>query len=125
MRLLAPLLFVALALAGCTASGQDPWEYTKKPLYAGGFDLADLSGTSETQEFRVTDGSIGAIRLLVWVNATAGAANVRISNPSGHEVLSTSEFAERQYGLELGAWVVNVSAEENSAGVVHILAVRG
>ena len=117
-------LFVVAA--GCTARGgdDDPWAYTRKPLYAGGFDLERIAGQTDAQEFRVTDGSIGAIRVLVWVNATAGGGTVRIYDPSGDLRLTTSETVERQYGLQLGSWRVEVEGQPASAGVMHILAVR-
>lgn len=125
MRTTLVALLAILMLAGCTAEGgQDPWAYTKKPLYAGGFDLARISGTTDAQEFRVTDGSIAAIRVLVWINATAGGATVRVFDPSGHTLFTTSETGERHYGLELGAWRVEVDGHAESAGRVHVLAVR-
>lgn len=125
MRTSLAALLAILTLAGCTAEGgQDPWAYTKKPLYAGGFDLARVAGATDAQEFRVTDGSIAAIRVFVWINATAGGATVRVFDPSGHALLTTSETVERQYGLELGAWRVEVDGQPESAGIVHVLAVR-
>ena len=127
MRVLATALVAALVLAGCAARGggeNDPWAYTRKPLYAGGFDLARIAGETDSQVFRVTDGSIAAIRVLVWVNATAGGGTVRLFDPSGNLVLTTSETVERQYGLQLGEWRVEVDAQPASAGRVHILSVR-
>lgn len=124
-----PLLVVAAALlAGCTASGdgQDPWAYTRRELYSGGFDLAKVSAAgTDGQVFRVTDGSIGAIRHLVWVNATAGTATVSITDPSGKTVLTTTETTERTTGLSLGQWGVQVDAPPGAQGRVHILVVRG
>ncbi|HET6405727.1 MAG TPA: hypothetical protein VFH78_13880 [Candidatus Thermoplasmatota archaeon] len=128
-RRLALLVTVAVLLAGCSARGSnpenDPWAYTKKPLYAGGFDLARVAGETDSQVFRVTDGSIAAIRVMVWINATAGGATVRVFDPSGNNVLTTSETIERQYGLQLGEWRVEVDGQPESAGIIHILAVRG
>lgn len=125
----ALLLVAATLLAGCTASGgEDPWAYTKRELYSGGFDLAKVAareGATDSQEFRVTDGSIGAIRLLVWVNATAGAPTVTINDPSGRTIVQTSETIERQAGLALGAWTVRVDSPPGTEGRVHILVVRG
>lgn len=128
MRTLAILLVAATLLAGCTASGdaQDPWAYTRRELYSGGFDLERVAaGGSDGQVFRVTDGSIGQIRHLVWVNATAGTATVSILDPSGRTILTTSETAERFSGLALGEWSVRVEAPPGAAGRVHILVVRG
>ena len=127
MRPLVPILVAAILLAGCTAKGDDhdPWAYTKKPLYTGGFDLARIAGETDSQAFRVTDGSIGAVRVLVWINATAGGGTVRVYDPSGNNVLTTSETAERSYGLQLGEWRVEVDGQPASVGRVHILAVRG
>ncbi|HUR67991.1 MAG TPA: hypothetical protein VM370_02005 [Candidatus Thermoplasmatota archaeon] len=124
-RLVLPLVG-ALLLAGCSAQGQtDPFAYTKKPLYAGGFDLAKLDGASERQEFRVSDGSIPAVQLNVWINATAGGASVIIRDPAGHVALETSETTSRAVGLNLGAWTVDVQGQPASAGIVHVLATRG
>ena len=126
MRVAFALVALAVLVAGCTASGQqDPFAYTKKPLYFGGFDMAKLAGKSESQEFRVQDGSIVTVRLLVWVNATAGSATVTIADPSGRTILTTSETTERSTPLDLGAWKATVTAAEGSAGLVHILVVRG
>lgn len=126
---LAPIL-VACVLAigsGCVAkAGQDPFAYTKKPIYAGGFDLDDLQGPDH-QEFRVEDGSIGAVRVHVWVNATAGGARADIQDPSGRTVLSTMEEAQEDLPLKLGVWRVTVtpSPDVPSAGHVGVLALRG
>lgn len=122
-----PLLLAATLLAGCTATGgQDPWAYTKKELYSGGFQL-DRVATAGTdgQAFRVTDGSIASIRHLVWINATAGSATVTISDPSGRVVLTTTETAEQLTGLALGEWTVRIDAPPGAQGIVHILVVRG
>lgn len=126
MRIAVPfaLLAAAALLAGCSAQGsQDPFAYTRKPLYAGGFDLARMAG-EETQEFRVQDGSIGMLRVLVWVNATAGGAQVDITDPSGRTIVSTTDTTEATTGLNLGAWHVRVSPQAESAGTVHVLVVR-
>ena len=128
MRRVALLAIVhALVLAGCSARGgnEDPWAYTKKPLYAGGFSLERIAGHTDSQEFRVTDGSIAAVRVLVWINATQGGGTVRVSDPGGHVVLSTSDTADQSFGLQLGRWVVEVEGLTGSAGTVHVLAVRG
>lgn len=126
MRLALVLLVLAALVTGCTASGdQDPFAYAKKPLYAGGFKLERLGANTETQEFRVTDGSIASIHMLVWVNATAGGATVSIADPSGRTVLTTSETMERSVPLNLGAWKVSVTGQEGAAGIVHVLVVRG
>lgn len=124
--LVALALLLALALAGCSARGgdTDPWAYTKKPIYTGGFNLERIAGDTATQEFRVSDGSIAAIRVLVWVNATQGGGTVRLFDPSGNQVLTTTETTEHQYGLQLGAWRVEVDGLEGSTGLVHILVVR-
>jgi hypothetical protein len=127
MRLFVLALVAAVALAGCSSSDEstDPYAYTKKELYSGGFDLARLAGANDSQEFRVSDGSIAAIRVLVWVNATAGGATVTIRDPGGDVLLQTTETTERSLGLELGAWTVEVQGQPESAGRVHILVVRG
>lgn len=119
-------LVAAVALAGCSAEGgQDPYAYTKKELYSGGFDLARIAGQTDSQQFRVTDGSIAAIRAMVWVNATAGGATVTMRDPGGDVALATDATSERSFPLELGAWTVEVAGQPGSAGRVHILVVRG
>lgn len=125
-RALVLALLAALVLAGCSARGgdADPWAYTKKPLYTGGFSLERVASEPASQEFRVSDGSIAAVRVLVWVNATQGGGTVRVYDPSGNLLLTTSETTERQYGLQLGAWRVEVEGLPGSTGLVHILAVR-
>lgn len=126
MRQALVLLVLVALVAGCTATGeQDPFAYTKKPLYTGGFKLEQLGAETATQEFRVTDGSIATIRMLVWVNATAGGGTVSITDPSGKSVLTTSDTTERSVPLNLGAWKVAVTGEEGAAGIVHVLVVRG
>lgn len=126
MRLALVLLVLVALVAGCTATGQDdPFAYTKKPLYAGGFNLAKLGSATDTQEFRVQDGSIASLRILVWVNATSGGATVTITDPSGRTILNTTDSTERASPLNLGAWKVQVTGREGSAGTVHILVVRG
>lgn len=119
------LVAIMLVLAGCTAKGEDPFAYAKKPLYTGGYDLARLGNGTQTQEFRVQDGSIASVKVNVWVNATAGGARVDVIDPAGTTVLSTTETTERTFPLNLGAWHVRVTGEEGSAGRVAILAVRG
>lgn len=125
MRAAFAVLVLALLLAGCTATGQeDPFAYTRKPLYAGGFNLEKLGGETETQTFRVSDGSIASIRILVWINATAGGATVIIKDPAGKTVLTTSETTEGSSPLNLGAWTATVEGRPESSGIVHILVVR-
>lgn len=120
------LLALAVVLAGCAASGgDDPFAYTRKPLYAGGFDLARVAGASDAQEFRVTDGSIAAIELRVWINATTGGARVLIADPSGYQAMYAQQTGLVTSGLQLGVWTVRVEADEGSAGIVHVLATRG
>lgn len=118
-------LLLSLALAGCTASGSDPFEYTRKPLYAGGFDLARLPAEGEGQQFRVTDGSIGQIHLLVWVNATADGARVWIADPDGATAVDTTSQVDVLVPLELGVWTVRVEPTGTPTGLVHLLALRG
>lgn len=129
MRLSVLLLVPALALAGCAANAQDPFAYAKKPLYTGHFDLEPLAGgKTDSQQFRVEDGSIGHVNVRIWVNATAGAAKVDVIDPSGRTVLSTTTDAERSFPLNLGVWTVVVSgapAEEGGlAGGVGVLVTR-
>lgn len=133
MRLLALLLVVlALVLAGCSAQGrQDPFAYAKKPLYSSHFDLDPLvGGKTDGQEFRVEDGSIAAVRVQVWVNATAGGANVEIKDPSGRVVMTTSgPHADQSFPLNLGIWTVTVvgvpDAEGKLSGGVGVHVTRG
>lgn len=127
----ALVLAVACALlaAGCFAkAGEDPFAYTKKPLYTGGFDLEDIKG-EDSQQFRVEDGSIALVRVQVWVNATAGGARVELTDPSGRVVLTTTEGAAQEYPLKLGIWTVKVTpvpdASGAAAGHVAVLATRG
>lgn len=126
MKRLAPILLVAVLAAGCTAKGgdQDPWAYTKKPLYASGFNLERIAGSEETQQFRVTDGSIAGIRMQVWVNATAGGGTVTIRDPGGKSILTTSSTADEVTMLNLGQWTVQVVGQAGSVGIVHVLVTR-
>lgn len=130
-RLPCVLLVVGLvALAGCTAKGaDDPFAYTKKPLYTGHFDLAAVGADGATQEFRVQDGSIASVRVLVWVNATLGGARVEITDPHGSTVISTTQTTDQAAPLKLGAWRVTVTGlpegETLPEGSVGILVVRG
>ena len=129
MRALASIALVAATfLAGCSTRGEDessdPWAYTRKPLYTGGFDLAELAGANETQSFRVTDGSIGAIRAQVWINATAGGATVTLRDPSGRAILTTTETTDQRFGLNLGQWSVAIEGLPDSSGLVHVLVTR-
>lgn len=125
MRRTLVALLVVLALAGCTAKSQeDPFAYTKKPLYTGGFDLEDISGTDQ-QQFRVEDGSIAVVNVQVWVNATAGGATVEVIDPSGRTMMSTTQTTEQGFPLKLGVWTVKVTPSgEDAAGHVGILATR-
>lgn len=133
MRPSAQILLVcaALVLAGCAAKGQqDPFAYTRKPLYTGHFDLDPLAGGKvDSQQFRVEDGSIAEIRVQVWVNATAGGALVEILDPSGRTVVSTTTHAEQRFPLNLGIWTVKVRGQPDEAGQVAggvgILVTRG
>lgn len=118
-------LACALLAAGCTANGQDPYAYAKKPLYTGGFNLERVGPEGDSQEFRVQDGSIASIRVQVWFNGTAGDATVEVSDPSGRVVLTTTETADRSFPLNLGAWRVSVKASEGSTGHIGVLVTRG
>lgn len=124
MRLALALTVVALLVAGCAARGEDPFAYTKKPLYTGGFDLARLTSEGQVDQFRVTDGSIGQIHVQVWINETAGGATIVVQDPSGRTMLTTSEDADQRFALALGEWRVKVTPQEGSAGIVHVLATR-
>lgn len=128
MRLAALLLVLAVAFAGCSAKGEDPLAYTKKPLYAGGFDLATLKNDTDEQQFRVQDGSIAQIKVNVWINATAGGARVNVYDPGGRMVLTTTETVARAYPLNLGQWrvVVEGMPDETGAasGLVNIIVMR-
>lgn len=128
MRLVAVLLVLAVALAGCSAKGEDPLAYTKKPLYGGVFDLGTLKNGTDQQQFRVQDGSIGMIKVNVWVNATAGGARVNVYDPSGRMVLTTTETTERSFPLNLGQWRVEVVGMPDdtgaSAGHANIIVTR-
>lgn len=128
MRFLALPLALAVVLAGCAARGSDdPLAYTRKPLYVGGFALAQVAQTenlTQSQQFWVSDGSIGEIHVQVWVNATKGGARVIVTDPSGHVALDTTTAAEQGFGLNLGAWKVTVEAEPESAGLVGVLVTR-
>ena len=118
-------LAAMLTMAGCIAkANQDPFAYTRKPLYTGGFDLDGLQAADQ-QEFRVEDGSISRVHARVWVNATAGGAHVEIMDPSGRTVLSVTDDAEMAFPLALGVWTVRVTPEGEAAGHVSILVTRG
>lgn len=119
MRLLALVLAASMLAAGCIARGEDPYAYAKKPLYSSGFDLARLGTETVEQQFRVQDGSIGAIRVQVWVNATAGGAQVEVVDPSGRTVLTTDQAADRSYPLTLGQWRVRVTGVPDEAGAIE------
>jgi hypothetical protein len=125
-RVVLALLVVAM-LAGCSARANkdDFFGYMKKPLYASSFSLDRLHGSQDTESFFVEDGSIGTITVRVWVNATAGAASVRVYDPTGAEVLNTTQTTTRAYPLNLGGWKVVVTASEDAAGKVDLLVVRG
>lgn len=128
MRPLPLLCAVALvaAFAGCSARGDpDPFAYMRKPLYVGGFDLAKVRGVEDDQQFWVTDGSIAQVRVLVWVNATAGGATVVVEDPAGNVAMRTTQTTEGSFRLDLGAWTVRVLGTPDAAGDVAVLAVRG
>jgi hypothetical protein len=129
MRAFAVLLLAAVVLAGCSANAQDPFAYAKKPLYTGHFELDPLvDGKTDSQEFRVEDGSIGYVRVQVWVNDTAGDATVEVLDPSGRAVLTTSANADQSFPLNLGVWKVVVrgapDAEGKLSGNVGVLVTR-
>ena len=122
----ALILVAASLLAGCSARGDDdPFAYTRKPLYAGSFDLAAL-GEDHTvaQRFWVTDGSINNVRLLVWVNATQGTGAVSVYDPSGNLAISSSDEDGRTLPLRLGDWRVVVTGSSDAVGRVDVLALR-
>lgn len=103
---------VALGLlSGCVARGEDPFAYTKKPLYVSTFDLARLDDRPSEQGFRVEDGSIGAQHFEIYVNATKGGALVEIHDPAGALVISTTETTKTSIPLHLGAWRVTVTPQ--------------
>lgn len=119
------LLLAAVLAAGCAASGdQDPWAYTRKPLYASGFQLDAIAGGEDTQQFRVQDGSIASIRMQVWINATHGGGSVTITDPAGRVALQTSETTERETPLNLGQWTIRAEGLPGSEGVIHVLVTR-
>lgn len=125
MPRLWPVLVLALLFAGCTAKGEDdPFAYTRKPLYTGGFDLERIAGQSDQQQFRVGDGSIAALKVQVWVNATAGGGEVQLLDPSGRVVLTTTQTTEQRVPVNLGAWTVNVKGQPASTGHVSVLVTR-
>lgn len=125
MRIAFALVAVAVLAAGCTAAGgDDPWAYMKKPLYASGFQLDRIAGSEDTQQFRVTDGSIASIRMKVWINATQGGGTLTISDPGGRVVLQTSETTERETPLNLGQWMIKAEGLPDSAGTIHVLVTR-
>lgn len=117
MRAFALLLVAAVALSGCAANAQDPFAYAKKPLYTGHFELPPLAvGKTDSQEFRVEDGSIGQVRIQVWVNATAGEGKVDVIDPSGRTLLSTTTQADQSFPLNLGVWRVVVAGTPDGEG---------
>lgn len=122
----APVLLVlaALLLAGCSVRGADPFAYTRKPLYTGHFDLAEMPAGGDGQTFRVDDGSIAFERVQVWINATAGGARVTVTDPSGRVQVDTTQAMDQRFSLELGAWQVRVEAQPGSAGSVELLVTR-
>ena len=118
-------LAVMLTMAGCIAkANHDPYAYTRKPLYTGGFDLDGRTAADE-QQFRVEDGSIARVRAQVWVNATAGGALVEITDPSGRTVMSVTDDGEMGFPLHLGVWTVRVTPQGESTGHVSVLVTRG
>ena len=123
-RLLVVPLVVMLAMAGCIAKAkQDPFAYTRKPLYTGTFELDGLNAT-DGQQFRVEDGSIGQIHVQVWVNATAGGATVEIVDPSGQARMRVTDDAAQGFPLNLGVWSVRVTPDGEASGDVSILVTR-
>lgn len=123
-RLLVLALVPALAFAGCIAKAkQDPFAYTRKPLYTGHFELDGLA-TMDEQQFRVEDGSIARVFVQVWVNETAGGALVEVVNPSGATVMSVRDDAATAFPLALGVWHVRVTPEGEAAGSVAVLVTR-
>ena len=123
-RLLVVPLVATLAMAGCFAkANQDPFAYTRKPLYTGAFTLDGLNATDE-QQFRVEDGSIGQVHVQVWVNATAGGATVEVVDPSGQTRMSVTDDAAMGFPLALGVWHVRVTPQGEAAGDVSILVTR-
>ena len=121
-RLLAVAL--VLTMAGCFAkANQDPFAYTRKPLYTGGFDLDGLAATDE-QQFRVEDGSISEVHVQVWVNATTGSARVEVEDPSGQVYMNTTQSGEMGFPLRLGVWHVRVTPEGEATGHVAVLVTR-
>lgn len=124
MRLLVLALVPMLALSGCIAKAkQDPFAYTRKPLYTGWFELDGMTAPDE-QQFRVEDGSIGQVHVQVWVNATAGGALVEVIDPSGQTRMSVTDDAALGFPLSLGVWHVRVTPEGAAAGDASILVTR-
>ena len=126
MRAFALLVLAAVVLAGCSANAQDPFAYTKKPLYTGHFELDPLTGgKTDGQQFRVEDGSIAQVYVQVWVNATEGGARVDVIDPSGRTVMSTTSTTEMGFPLTLGVWKVVVTPEGDAPkGHVGVLVTR-
>lgn len=126
------ILFLALLslapLTGCVGSAEgdnDPFAYMRKPLYASSFSLDDIGNESDSQEFRVQDGSIFTIHAYVWVNATAGSATVTLTDPSGREVRTFDQTGKASFPMELGAWHVKVTGADDPSGRVDVRVVRG
>lgn len=121
------LTLAALFAAGCSARGDDdPFAYIRKPLYTGSFDLEQLGENhTASQRFWVTDGSIGAIKVQVWVNATAGAAVVKVLDPDGNVAMATDEARSDQFPLALGDWSVVVEGTQDAKGMVGVFVTRG
>ena len=128
MRIPAVLAVCAfMLLAGCSARGspdQDPFAYVRKDLAHTAFDLAATAGKSDEQKFRVEDGSVARIKLIVWVNATAGNATVDIYAPSGRDVLSTQQSTTLTVPVDLGVWRFVVHASPGANGSAALVAVR-
>lgn len=126
-RLRVIVLLASVLLAGCVARGekQDPFAYTKKPLYVGHFDLVELKNGTAAQEFRVEDGSIAAVHLRAWINLTSGAsARLDVVDSSGRPVWATMSTGEATAATNLGTWSVNLSAPPGTAGTVDVVAAR-
>lgn len=128
-RSLVLVLLASLLLAGCTARSSgtkaDPFAYTKKALYVGHFELADLKNGTDAQSFSVDDGSIASVRLRAWINATTGGpAQVEVVDSSGRLVWSTTSTGEATAATNLGTWTVRITAPLGSTGSIDVIAAR-
>ncbi|MFA5860908.1 MAG: hypothetical protein WDA16_04360 [Candidatus Thermoplasmatota archaeon] len=126
-RALVIAILASVFLAGCAVRGekQDPFAYTKKPLYTGHFDLADMRDGADSQEFRVEDGSIPSVHVRAWMNMTSGgAARLDVVDSSGRLVWTTSSTGETNAATNLGTWTVNVNALSGATGTIDVVAAR-